>query len=89
MSIIRRIFFFCLQFVIVSLMVTGTCAAVTLYSYGWQYRLTPEFAEKLHTYVNFGLVAGALFCLVLLCYRATRSSLEGPDDTPWNNPDNV
>jgi hypothetical protein len=89
MSIIRHIFFFLLQFAGAALTVTTICAAVTLHTYGWQYRLTPEFATKLQAYINLGLVAGALFCLILLCYRATRSSLGGPDDTPWNNTDNI
>ncbi len=89
MFIIRHIFFFILQFAVISAAVTGICAGVTLHTYGWQYRLTPDFAAKLHTYINLGLVAGALFCLVLLCYHLTRRSLDGPDDTPWNNTDNI
>ncbi len=89
MFIIRHIFFFILQFAGAALTVTAICAAVTLHTYGWQYHHTTEFAAKLHTYINLGLVAGALFCLILLCYRATRSSLEGPDDKPWNNTDNI
>ena len=89
MFIIRHIFFFVLQFAGAALTVTVICAAVTLHTYGWQYHHTTEFAAKLHTYINLGLVAGALFCLILLCYRATRASLDGPDDTPWNNTDNI
>ena len=88
MFIIRHIFFFLLQFAVTSTVVTGICAGVTLHTYGWQYRLTPEFATKLHTYINLGLVAAALFCLVLLCYRLTRKSLDSSGDEPWNNTDN-
>ena len=89
MFIIRHIIFFILQFTVFSAAVTGICAGVTLHTYGWQYRLTSEFAEKLHNYINLGLVAGALFCLVLLCYRLTRKSLEIRGDEPWNNTDNL
>jgi len=89
MGFIRHIFFFILQFFVVSAAVTGICAGVTLHTYGWQYHLTAEFAGKLHTYVNFGLVAGALYCLVLLCYLLTRRSLETRGDEPWNNTDNL
>jgi len=89
MFIIRHIFFFILQFVVSAGLTVAICAGVTLHTYGWQYRLTPEFSAKLHTYLNFGLVAGALFCLVLLCYRLTRGSLETRGDEPWNNTDNL
>ncbi|HTN40542.1 MAG TPA: hypothetical protein VLZ84_05275 [Asticcacaulis sp.] len=89
MFIIRHIVFFILQFTVFSAAVTGICAGVTLHTYGWQYRLTPEFAEKLHTYINLGLVAGALFCLILFCYHLTRKSLEVSGDEPWNNTDNL
>lgn len=89
MSIIRPIFFFVLQFVIVGAAVAGICAGVTLHTYGWQYRLTAEFTGKLHTYLNFGLVAGALYCLIILCYLLTRRSLETRGDEPWNNTDNL
>jgi hypothetical protein len=89
MSIIRHIFFFLLQFAGAALTVTTICAAVTLHTYGMQYRFTPEFGEKLHTYLRFGLVVGALYCLVLLCYLFTRRSLETRGDEPWNNTDNL
>ncbi|MFT4074058.1 MAG: hypothetical protein QM647_00910 [Asticcacaulis sp.] len=89
MAFIRRLFFFILQFVVVSAAVTGVCAGVSLHTYGMQYRFTPEFAGKLHTYINFGLVAGALYCLVILCYLLTRRSLETRGDEPWNNTDNL
>jgi cytochrome b subunit of formate dehydrogenase len=89
MSIIRRIVFFMLQFAIVTALITGLCAGVTLHTFGWQYHQTAEFAEKLHTYFKFGLAVAVLYCLVLLCYRLTRKSLEEPSDTPWINPDNI
>lgn len=89
MAILRRLFLFILQFIVVSTVVTAICAGVTLHTYGWPYHLTQEFAGKLHTYINFGLVAGALYCLIIFCYLLTRRSLETGGDEPWNNTDNL
>jgi hypothetical protein len=89
MNIIRHIFFFIVQFVSATLVVVIGGVAVTLYHRGMPYSHTPEFHATLLVYIKAGLVVGALFCLVLLCYHLTRKTLQEPGDTPWNNTDNI
>ncbi len=88
-KLIREIILLVVHFTYSALLTVGICVGVTLHTYGMQYRFTPEFGEKLHTYLRFGLVVGALYCLVLLCYLFTRRSLETRGDEPWNNTDNL
>lgn len=89
MNLIRHTFFFMLQFVGAALVVVIGAAAVTLYHRGMPYSSTPEFHATLLIYIKAGVAAGALFCLILLCYHLTRKALQEPGDTPWNNPDNI
>jgi hypothetical protein len=86
---IREVILLIVHFTYSALLTMGICVGVTLHTYGLQYRFTPEFSDKLHTYFRFGLVVGALYCLVLLCYLLTRRSLETRGDEPWNNTDNL
>lgn len=85
MLIIRHIFFFILQFVGTTVAVVGACIAYTLHERGMSYAQTQAFQADLHLYAKGGMVAAAVFCLVLFCYHLTRKALQAtPDnDDSW------
>ena len=75
----KRIVLFFFQFAIVVAAVAGGFAANDLYGKGMAYADTQWFRQDLDGYVRIGLVAGALFVLIAICYHLTK---RGIDDRP-------
>ncbi|MBW8880620.1 MAG: hypothetical protein JF615_04105 [Asticcacaulis sp.] len=84
--ILRHIFFFVLQFVVVTAAVVGGCVAWTLNERGKSYAGTQAFHADLILYVKSGMAVAVFFCLVLFCYHLTRKALQAtpdPNDDGW------
>jgi len=62
---------FVFVFVILAIMI-----AYVVYRQGMSYLFTPAFHEFFYTRTQYTLAAAAILFLVIICYRATRKTLE-------------
>ncbi|HWU49125.1 MAG TPA: hypothetical protein VN042_04565 [Asticcacaulis sp.] len=71
-----RLGVFILQFVITLLTLIVGAAVYLLSKHGLSYRLDPGFMADMNLFTRVALVVTIILFLVIICYRATRDTLQ-------------
>jgi uncharacterized BrkB/YihY/UPF0761 family membrane protein len=72
----RRLSIFILQFFATLLTLIVGAAVYLLARHGLSYRLDPGFMTDMNLFTRLALVVTIILFLVIICYRATRDTLQ-------------